>query len=193
LLIAGTILQGTKLPMPVQRDALLAQGKQGLSNSSASQPAPRGGSAQADAARDRAQPPLQARRRRAAHRDRDACIAGERTGEGTERGRRGHTWIFRPAKIKHFMPASTSQPPSSAMAASGFAALPSSQVSSTSVCPVPIAPPHTPRFPLGERHARQYQEQSPGDALYGRRQTPAALTRRIRLALQPLQCPESHP
>jgi hypothetical protein len=76
-LIAGTILQGTKLPMRVWFRAmhLLAQGKKGLSNKTGAAArdfdqcglaAP----AQADAGDDRARPPLQAGRCRAADRDR---------------------------------------------------------------------------------------------------------------------------
>ena len=77
-LIAGTILQGTKLPMRVWFRAmhLLAQGKKGLSNIKLGR---RLGISTNAAWRvqhklmpgdDRARPPLQARRRRPAHRDR---------------------------------------------------------------------------------------------------------------------------
>ena len=83
-LIAGTILQDTELPMRVWFRAmhLLAQGKKGLS------PAP---SAQADAGHARARPSLPARRRRPRIEIDAAYVGGERSGEGSGRGRRGHT------------------------------------------------------------------------------------------------------
>src|SRR5271156_2156970 len=64
-LIAGTVLQGTKLPMRVWFRAmhLLGQGKKGISN-------------------------IELGRRIEID---DAYIGGERTGEGSGRGRRGHT------------------------------------------------------------------------------------------------------
>ena len=50
-----------------------------------------------------------------------------------------------------------------------------------------------PRLPLGEHGAGQCQEQPPGHPPRGQRQTPAALPRRLRLALQPPLCPENDP
>src|SRR5258707_1868726 len=48
-------------------------------------------------------------------------------------------------------------------------------------------------FPLGEHHARQYQEQLARHPPCGRRQTSAALPRCFRLAFQPTLCPEINP
>src|SRR5437016_10452625 len=84
----------------------------------------------------------------------DAYIGGERTGEGAGRGRRGHTPFmmavetsadgrplharlqvvrgFQTGETKRLWRVSRLVPPSSAMAASGFAALPSNQAFSTS-------------------------------------------------------------
>src|SRR5271163_4137931 len=98
-LIAGTILQGTKLPMRVWFRAmhLLAQGKKGLSNIELGRRLGISTNAawrvqhklmQSMIERDRryklgaAGPRIEID---------DAYIGGERTGEGTGRGRRGHT------------------------------------------------------------------------------------------------------
>jgi hypothetical protein len=98
-LIAGTILQGTKLPMRVWFRAmhLLAQGKKGLSNIELGRRLGISTNAawrvqhklmQAMIERDR-------RYKLGASGPRieidDAYIGGERTGEGSGRGRRGHT------------------------------------------------------------------------------------------------------
>src|SRR6202166_1847885 len=98
-LIAGTVLQGTKLPMRVWFRAmhLLAQGKKGLSNIELGRRLGISTNAawrvqhklmQAMIERDR-------RYKLGAGGPRieidDAYIGGERTGEGTGRGRRGHT------------------------------------------------------------------------------------------------------
>jgi transposase-like protein len=173
-LIAGTVLQGTKLPMRVWFRAmhLLAQGKKGLSNIELGRRLGISTNAawriqhklmQAMIERDRryklgtAGPRIEID---------DAYIGGERTGEGTGRGRRGHTPFimavetsadgrplharlqvvrgFQTGETKRlkpngYAPASRPEPPSSAMAASGFAVLPSSRASSTSATsPVPI-------------------------------------------------------
>ena len=179
-LIAGTVLQGTKLPMRVWFRAmhLLAQGKKGLSNIELGRRLGISTNAawrvqhklmQAMIERDRryklgaAGPRIEID---------DAYIGGERTGEGAGRGRRGHTPFimavetsadgrplyarlqvvrgFQAGETSSYVPASRSEPPSSAMAASGFAALLSSQVSSTSVMsPVPIAPPRATPLSVG--------------------------------------------
>ncbi len=171
-LIAGTILQGTKLPMRVWFRAmhLLAQGKKGLSNIELGRRLGISTNAawrvqhklmQAMIERDRryklgaAGPRIEID---------DAYIGGERTGEGAGRGRRGHTPFiiavetsadgrplharlqvvrgFQAAKPNVSAPVSRPERPSSATAASGFAALPSSRASSTSATsPAPIAPP----------------------------------------------------
>ena len=98
-LIAGTVLQGTKLPMRVWFRAmhLLAQGKKGLSNIELGRRLGISTNAawrvqhklmQAMIERDR-------RYKLGASGPRieidDAYIGGERTGEGSGRGRRGHT------------------------------------------------------------------------------------------------------
>ena len=171
-LIAGTILQGTKLPMRVWFRAmhLLAQGKKGLSNIELGRRLGNSTNAawrlqhklmQAILERDRryklgaAGPRIEID---------DAYVGGERSGEGSGRGRRGHTpfiaaietsddsanrctpasrWCTGsvPAKPNAYAPGSWPEPPSSATAASGFAASPSSRVSSTSATsPAPVAP-----------------------------------------------------
>ena len=94
----------------------------------------------------------------------DAYIGGERTGEGSGRGRRGHTPFiiavetaadgrplyarlqvvrgFEPPKPSDYAPVSKPERPSSATADSGFNALRGSRVSSTSATsPAPIEPP----------------------------------------------------
>jgi hypothetical protein len=100
----------------------------------------------------------------------DAYIGGERTGEGTGRGRRAirssslrsrhqrmvgrctPAWKlsggFRPAKPNGYATALRPEPPSSAMAGSGFVALRGNRASSTSpTSPALIAPPpDTPAF-----------------------------------------------
>ena len=161
-LIAGTILQGTKLPMRVWFRAmhLLAQGKKGLSNIELGRRLGISTNAawrvqhklmQAMIERDRryklgaAGPRIEID---------DAYIGGERTGEGAGRGRRGHTPFIiavetprtvdlctpacrsyagsKPAKPGDCAPMSRPEPLSSATAASGFAVLPISRASSTS-------------------------------------------------------------
>ena len=175
-LIAGTVLQGTKLPMRVWFRAmhLLAQGKKGLSNIELGRRLGISTNAawrvqhklmQAMIERDR-------RYKLGASGPRieidDAYIGGERTGEGSGRGRRGQTPFViavettaegglytpackssggsRPPKPSGYAPASRPEPPSSATAASGFVALRGSQVSSTSaMSPAPtVLPPDTP-------------------------------------------------
>ena len=171
-LIAGTVLQGTKLPMRVWFRAmhLLAQGKKGLSNIELGRRLGISTNAawriqhklmQAMIERDRryklgaAGPRIEID---------DAYIGGERTGEGTGRGRRGHTPFiiaarrrrtvgrytlackscadFRPAKPNGYAPASRPEPPSSATAGNGFSVLRGSRASSTSATsPAPVAPP----------------------------------------------------
>ena len=168
-LIAGTVLQGTKLPMRAWFRAmhLLAQGKKGLSNIELGRRLGISTNAawrvqhklmQAMIERDRrytlgaAGPRVEID---------DAYIGGERTGEGAGRGRRGHTPfiiavetstdaarcipVFRScaasklAKPNGYAPASRPERLSSATAANGFAALPSSRVSSmnaTSLAPI---------------------------------------------------------
>jgi transposase-like protein len=101
-LIAGTVLQGTKLPMRVWFRAmhLLAQGKKGLSNIELGRRLGIATNAawrvqhklmQAMIERDR-------RYKLGASGPRieidDAYIGGERTGEGSGRGRRGHTPFY---------------------------------------------------------------------------------------------------
>jgi transposase-like protein len=167
-LIAGTVLQGTKLPMRVWFRAmhLLGQGKKGISNIELGRRLGISTNAawrlqhklmQAMLERDRryklgaAGPRIEID---------DAYIGGERTGEGSGRGRRGHTpfivatpmtvgrytlacrWCVGsgPVKPSAFAPVSRPEPRSSATAASGFAASPSSRVSSMSATsPAPIA------------------------------------------------------
>ena len=102
-LIAGTVLQGTKLPMRVWFRAmhLLGQGKKGLSNIELGRRLGISTNAawrlqhklmQAMLERDRryklgaAGPRIEID---------DAYIGGERTGEGSGRGRRGHTPFYR--------------------------------------------------------------------------------------------------
>ena len=179
-LIAGTVLHGTKLPMRVWFRAmhLLAQGKKGLSNIELGRRLGISTNAawrlqhklmQAMLERDRryklgaAGPRIEID---------DAYIGGERTGEGSGRGRRGHTllssrsrppttvgrytracrWCVasEPVKPNACAPGSPPEPPSSATAANGFAASPSSRVSSMSaMSPAPIAPLPTTRPSVG--------------------------------------------
>src|SRR3954469_21960666 len=154
-LIAGTLLQGTKLPMRVWFRAmhLLAQGKKRLSNIELGRRLGISTNAawrvehklmQAMIERDRryklgaAGPRIEID---------DAYIGGERTGEGTGRGRRGHTPFIiavetsadrrplyaRLQVVRGFQTAASKpQPLSSATAGSGFVALRGSRVSSTS-------------------------------------------------------------
>src|SRR5271167_204296 len=175
-LIAGTVLQGTKLPIRVWFRAmhLLGQGKKGISNIELGRRLGISTNAawrlqhklmQAMLERDRryklgiAGPRIEID---------DAYIGGERTGEGTGRGRRGHTpfadtpllssrsrppmtvgrytlackWCAasEPAKPSACAPLSRPGPPSSATVASGFAASPNSRASSISATsPAPIA------------------------------------------------------
>src|SRR6476659_5575255 len=172
-LIAGTVLQGTKLPMRVWFRAmhLLAQGKKGLSNIELGRRLGISTNAawrvqhklmQAMIERDR-------RYKLGAGGPRieidDAYIGGERTGEGSGRGRRGHTPFviavettaegrplyarlqvvrgFQTAETKRLCtPVSRPGPPSSATAGNGFVALRGSRASSTSaMSPAPTAPP----------------------------------------------------
>ena len=170
-LIAGTVLQGTKLPMRVWFRAmhLLAQGKKGLSNIELGRRLGISTNAawriqhklmQAMIERDR-------RYKLGAGGPRieidDAYIGGERTGEGSGRGRRGHTPFViavettaegrplyaRLQVVRGFQTAETKRlctprpgPPSSATAGNGFVALRGSRASSTSaMSPAPTAPP----------------------------------------------------
>src|SRR3954470_15320704 len=99
----------------------------------------------------------------------DAYIGGERTGEGSGRGRRGHTPFImavetsadrrlytpacklsagsRPPKSSGYAPVSRPELPSSATAGNGFSALRGSRVSPTSatspalIAPLPDTPP----------------------------------------------------
>jgi hypothetical protein len=179
-LIAGTVLQGTKLPMRVWFRAmhLLAQGKKGLSNIELGRRLGISTNAawgvqhklmQAMIERDRryklgaAGPRIEID---------DAYIGGERTGEGAGRGRRGHTPFiiavetssdgrplyarlqvvhgFQAGETKGYAPASWLERRSSATAANGSAALPSSRVSSiNAMSPAPIAPPRAIRLSAG--------------------------------------------
>ena len=172
-LIAGTVLQGTKLPMRVWFRAmhLLAQGKKGLSNIELGRRLGISTNAawrvqhklmQAMIERDR-------RYKLGASGPRieidDAYIGGERTGEGSGRGRRGHTPFviavettaqgrplyarlqvfrgFQTAETKRLCARVEAGRPSSATAGNGFVALPGSRVSSTSAMSrAPTAPPH---------------------------------------------------
>src|SRR5215813_4712886 len=166
---AGTVLQGTKLSMRVWFRAmhLLGQGKKGISNIELGRRLGISTNAawrlqhklmQAMLERDRryklgaAGPRIEID---------DAYIGGERTGEGSGRGRRGHTpfivaietsndgrytlacrWCVGsgPVKPSAFAPVQRPEPPSSATAANGFAASPNSRVSSMSATsPAPIA------------------------------------------------------
>ena len=169
-LIAGTVLQGTKLPMRVWFRAmhLLGQGKKGISNIELGRRLGISTNAawrlqhklmQAMLERDRryklgaAGPRIEID---------DAYIGGERTGEGSGRGCRGHTPFivaietsddgrplharlqvvrgFRAGETKRLCSGVEAEPPSSATAASGFAASPNSRVSSMSATsPAPIA------------------------------------------------------
>jgi len=101
-LIAGTVLQGTKLPMRVWFRAmhLLAEGKKGLSNIELGRRLGVSTNAawrvqhklmQAMIERDRRYPLGAAGPRIEID---DAYIGGERTGEGAGRGRRGHTPFY---------------------------------------------------------------------------------------------------
>ncbi len=98
-LIAGTVLQGTKLPMRVWFRAmhLLAQGKKGLSNIELGRRLGISTNAAWRMQHKLMQAMLERNRRyklgAAGPRIEidDAYIGGERTGEGTGRGRRGHT------------------------------------------------------------------------------------------------------
>ena len=175
-LIAGTVLQGPKLPMRVWFRAmhLLAQGKKGLSNIELGRRLGISTNAawrvqhklmQAMIERDR-------RYKLGASGPRieidDAYIGGERTAEGSGRGRRGHTPLiiavettadkrplyarlqvvrgFQTAKSKRYARVSRPEPPSSATAGNGFSAWPGSRVSSTNATsPAPtVPPPDTP-------------------------------------------------
>ena len=171
-LIAGTVLQGTKLPMRVWFRAmhLLGQGKKGISNIELGRRLGISTNAawrlqhklmQAMLERDRryklgaAGPRIEID---------DAYIGGERTGEGSGRGRRGHTPFivaietsddgrplharlqvvrgFRAGETKRLCSGVEAGPLSSATVASGFAASPNSRVSSMSATsPAPIAGP----------------------------------------------------
>ena len=221
-LIAGTVLQGTKLPMRVWFRAmhLLAQGKKGLSNIELGRRLGISTNAawrvqhklmQAMIERDRryklgaAGPRIEID---------DAYIGGERTGEGSGRGRRGHTPFIiavetskdgrplyarckscagsRPPKPSGYAPVSRPELPSSATAGNGFVALPWQPGL------LPPAPRHrlrshrrpTSRLPLGKYRARQRQKQPLGYPPRRRGQTSAALPRRLRLALQSPRRPE---
>ena len=148
----------------------------------------------------------------------DAYIGGERTGEGSGRGRRGHTPFIiavetskdgRPlyARLQVVRRVSdragsnqtdapvSEQTTSSATAGNGFVALPGSRVSSTSATwhRTPVAPPPDTPLPLGKYRARQRQKQPLGHPPRRRGQTSASLPRRLRLALQSSVCPENHP
>ena len=223
-LIAGTVLQGTKLPMRVWFRAmhLLAQGKKGLSNIELGRRLGISTNAawrvqhklmQAMIERDRryklgaAGPRIEID---------DAYIGGERTGEGSGRGRRGHTPFiiavetskdgrplyaackscagFRPAKPNGYAPCrgrNHRRQRRRAMVSLHCLAAGSH----------PRAPRHrlrshrrpTPRLPLGKYRARQRQKQPLGHPPRRRGQTSASLPRRLRLALQSSVCPENHP
>ncbi len=171
-LIAGTVLQGTKLPMRVWFRAmhLLAQGKKGLSNIELGRRLGISTNAAWRMQHKLMQAMLERNRRyklgAAGPRIEidDAYIGGERTGEGTGRGRRGHTPFIiavettsdgRPLHtrlqvVRGFQTVETKrlctrmsrrEPPSSATAASGFAASPSSPASfMNATSPAPTAP-----------------------------------------------------
>ena len=99
-----------------------------------------------------------------------------------------------PAKPNACAPGSRPEPPSSATAANGLAALPRSRVvHQRHVAGSGRAATRHPAFRWANTGARQRQEQPPGHPPpRGRRQTPAALPRRLRLAPQPPLCPENH-
>src|SRR3954463_15325933 len=100
----------------------------------------------------------------------------------------------RPLNPSGYAPVSRPEPPSSATAGNGFSALRGSRVSATSATlPAPIAPPPTPRLPLGKHRARQCQKQPLGHAPRRRGQTSASLSRRLRLALNPPLCHKNYP
>ena len=224
-LIAGTILQGTKLPMRVWFRAmhLLAQGKKGLSNIELGRRLGISTNAawrvqhklmQAMIERDRryklgaAGPRIEID---------DAYIGGERTGEGAGRGRRGHTPFIiavetsadgRPLHarlqvVRGFQTGETKR--LCACVAAGTTVVSDGGQWFRCIAEQPgiisRAPHHRlrsclrapPRLPLGEHHARQHQKQPSGYPPRGRRQTSAALPRRLRLALQPPLCPQNHP
>ena len=194
---------------------LLAQGKKGLSNIELGRRLGISTNAawrlqhklmQAMIERDR----VTAWRRRAADRDRRRYIGGERTGEGAGRGRRGHTPFIiavetssdgRPlhtacrscaasklAKPNGYAPASRPERLSSATAANGFAASPSSRVSSMNATSRLRSQSCTPPcLPLGE-HMLANIKNSCSPPTSGRRQTSAALPRRLRMAFQPTLC-----
>src|SRR5690349_3523258 len=215
-LIAGTVLQGTKLPMRVWFRALhlLAQGKKGLSNIELGRRLGISTNAawrvqhklmQAMIERDR-------RYKLGASGPRieidDAYIGGERTGEGSGRGRRGHTPFIiavettaegrplyaRLQVVRGFQTAETKRL-CARVAAGTTVVSDGGQVSvhclaagSHSRMPRHRLRSHrrpTSRLPLGKYRARQRQKQPFGHPPCRRGQTPAALPRRLRLALQP--------
>ena len=144
----------------------------------------------------------------------DAYIGGERTGEGTGRCRRGHTPFIvaietsgdgRPLHarlqvVRGFQTGETKRL-CTGVAAGTTVVSDGGQwfrcIAERAAGHRPRAPYHrfrsrirtAPCLPLGEHHARQRQEQPPGHAPCGRRQTSTALPRRLRLALQPPLCP----
>ena len=224
-LIAGTVLQGTKLPMRVWFRAmhLLAQGKKGLSNIELGRRLGISTNAawrvqhklmQAMIERDRryklgaAGPRIEID---------DAYIGGERTGEGSGRGRRGHTPFIiavetingRSAAIRP--PASRARVPDRRNQAAMRPCRGRNHRRQRRRAMVslhclaagyrPRAPRHrlrshrrpTSRLPLGKYRARQRQKQPLGHAPRRRGQTSAALPRRLRLALQPPLRPENNP
>ena len=216
-LIAGTVLQGTKLPMRVWFRAmhLLAQGKKGLSNIELGRRLGISTNAawrvqhklmQAMIERDRryklgaAGPRIEID---------DAYIGGERTGEGSGRGRRGHTPFIMAVEtsadgrplyarlqvVRGFQTAETKR--LCARIAAGTTIVSDGgqwfRCIAVAAGHRPRAPRHrlrshrrpTPRLPLGKYRARQRQKQPLGHASRRRGQTSAALPRRLRLALQP--------
>ena len=223
-LIAGTVLQGTKLPMRVWFRAmhLLAQGKKGLSNIELGRRLGISTNAawriqhklmQAMIERDRrymlgaAGPRIEID---------DAYIGGERTGEGAGRGRRGHTpFIIAVETSSDGRPLYTRLQVVRGFQAGETKRLCARVVAGTTVVsdggqwfrciaeqPGIVHERHVtgsdrraapPCLPLGEHHARQYQEQLARHPPSGRRQTSAALPRRLRLAFQPTLCPQNNP
>src|SRR5271163_969075 len=189
-LIAGTILQGTKLPMRVWFRAmhLLAQGKKGLSNIELGRRLGVSTNAAWRIQHKLMQVMLERDRRyllgAAGPRVEidDAYIGGERTGEGAGRGRRGHTPFIIAVETS-----ADGRPLHTRLQAEQPGILHERHVTGSDRCCAPSG------LPLGEHLAGEHQEQPPGHASCRRRQASAALPRRLRLALQPPLCPQDDP
>ena len=223
-LIAGTVLQGTKLPMRVWFRAmhLLAQGKKSLSNIELG----RRLGISTNAAWRMQHKLMQAMLERNRHYKLgaagprieidDAYIGGERTGEGTGLGRRGHTPFIiavettsdgRPLHtrlqvVRGFQTVETKRLCTNVEAGATIVSDGGQWFRCIAEQPGIVHERHVtgtdrasppPCLPLGEHHARQHQEQPPRHAPRRRRQASAALPRRLRLALQSPFCPEDDP